>query len=100
VVEAFGKNNKPLATMKIVSVGKIQSLKAVCLVSTSVLLKIAMGWKTNRNFYKLGIRTTASIQKVAFLSIKTLNTLENTVSFMRVDKIAYNLSLTSIKVLQ
>jgi hypothetical protein len=55
VVEAFGKNNKPLATMKIVSVGKIQSLKAVYLVSTSVLLKIAMGWKTNHNFYKLGI---------------------------------------------
>jgi hypothetical protein len=55
VAEAFGKNNKLLATMKIVSVGKIQSSKAVYLASTSALLKIAMEWKTNRNFYKLGI---------------------------------------------
>jgi hypothetical protein len=55
VVEAFGRSNKLLATMKIVSVGKIQSLKAVYLVSTSALLKIVMEWKTNRNFYKLGI---------------------------------------------
>ena len=75
----FGKNNKQLPTMKIVSVGKTQSSKAVYLVSISVLLKIVTEWKTNRNFYKLGIRTTAKIQKVAFLFIKTLNTLENTV---------------------
>jgi len=55
VEEAFGKNNKLLTTMKIVSVGKIQSLKAVYLASINVLLKIVTEWKMNRNFYKLGI---------------------------------------------
>jgi hypothetical protein len=37
VAEAFGKNNKLLATMKIASVGKIQSLKVVYLVNISAL---------------------------------------------------------------
>lgn len=53
--EVFGRNNKLLATMKIVSVGKIPSLKAVYLASINVLLKIATEWKMNHNFYKLGI---------------------------------------------
>jgi hypothetical protein len=69
--------------MKIVSVGKIQRLKAACPANISVLKKTATEWKMSLSFYRFGITTTVNTQKAAFLFIKISNILESFARFMR-----------------